>query len=149
MPTTSRPTSNRPTTPVPASPATLIFEGVANTATAADYLAIEPIVLAYLDGFMAENFALSLEFEYARLNATLQSSMVGPDPSTYLASYDVDGLFFTSSARLPTTPELDVVIMVAFSVPFVNELISQLRSGAPSGSPFASVTAVTYTGNVT
>jgi hypothetical protein len=144
MPTTSRPASYRPTSAVPTTPATLIFKGVANTAMTADHLAIEPIFLAYLHGFLAENFALSLEFENVRLNTTLQSSMVGPDPSTYPVAFVVGGLLFSSSARLVTTPE-----MLAVSVPFVNELISQLQSGAPSGTPFASVTAVTYTSNVT
>lgn len=135
--------NNRPTTPVPFSPFSLSFEGVSNPTPQA-YDEAERIVLEYLDGFLSEQFALSLEFEYADLVASLLTEGIGPQPSTWVADYDADALFFNASPSLPTTPELDVLLDVAFAMPQVAELLTLLQA-LRSTNPFSTVTSVIYT----
>lgn len=107
---------------------------------AADFDVANLLTLNYLRNYLMMQFAP---------NVTLTSFLGSPtntDPSTNKASYNVTCVFANNATYVPTTADIDVLIMAAFAQPAVQDLLNALGA-LPASNPFSTTTQVTYTKN--
>lgn len=129
-------------TPVPTTPFRLDYTSVPNPTTD-DFAAARAITLDYLDGFLKEQFSLSIEFQYAGLNGKVTATaLVGS--ATWTADFSVDAVFSTDAMSVPSQNEIDLLIDSAFSQPFVLDLLMSLRQDLMSSNPFSMVSTILY-----
>jgi hypothetical protein len=123
---------------VPASPFSVQYD-ITGTPTDADFTQATDLTQQYLEDYFTQQFGLNV----ATIMTDFTGAVTGTDPATDTASYAVSVTFDDTSAFVPTTADLDLMLIAAFQQPFVQTLLDSL-AGLPSSNPFATTTAANY-----
>jgi hypothetical protein len=99
---------------------------------------VQNITLQFLQDYLTEVFALSIEFDFTEIQGNLVTANTSLDPP----SLDFTALAVFATSSLPTTTDLDLLVQTAFSGPEVNNLITALQQEI--GNPFSATTSVQY-----
>jgi hypothetical protein len=152
-PTTPPPTSDVTTPPtaapvggleVEATPFCVDYTTQGGTPSEADLLAAAQVTCQHIQDYLTMIFLLNDGVDLTGTTCADTSSGPGPPPSI---CFDVSIFVSPTSEFTPSTENVDILIIVALSVPTVDELINDLGEQLPASNPLSTTTGVTINGN--